>query len=105
MDPISVLLYFICGGDIFDGLSWCKCGYLDGIAIYPDNFLILNKNWDEPENDCIIKMFGHNLDVLDRLKHQLIELTKKRDITVINFENGLMSKINQLIHQIPELDV
>jgi hypothetical protein len=42
LDPISSLLYFFAGAEIFDGLTWLKYSYFNGSAIYQSNYGVLN---------------------------------------------------------------
>ena len=37
LDPLSVCLYYISGAEIFDGLSWLRYGYKNGLCIYTHN--------------------------------------------------------------------
>ena len=37
LDPISVCLYYIAGGEIFDGLTWLRYAYHDGSCVYTHN--------------------------------------------------------------------
>jgi hypothetical protein len=41
LDPILTPLYFMAGAEIFDGLGWLQYGYLDGLAIPPDQWSAL----------------------------------------------------------------
>jgi hypothetical protein len=41
LDPISTPLYFMAGADIFDGLTWLRFAYIDGMAVYQHNGLAL----------------------------------------------------------------
>jgi len=38
LDPISTPLYFLSGADLFDGLTWLRYAYKDGLAIYQQNY-------------------------------------------------------------------
>lgn len=38
LDPITTPLYFLAGADIFDGLTWLRLAYKDGVSIYTHNF-------------------------------------------------------------------
>jgi hypothetical protein len=38
LDTITTPLYFLAGADIFDGLTWLRFGYRDGLTIYKWNF-------------------------------------------------------------------
>ena len=37
LDPLSVCLYYIAGAEIFDGLTWLRYAYSDGLCIYTHN--------------------------------------------------------------------
>ncbi len=43
LDPITSILYFLSGADIFDGLTWIRYAYYNGVAIYPSNFSFLDE--------------------------------------------------------------
>jgi hypothetical protein len=38
LDPLSSCLYFIAGAEIFDGLTWLRYAYLDGMCVYRANY-------------------------------------------------------------------
>jgi len=38
LDPLSSYLYFLAGAEIFDSLTWLRYSYLDGTAIYSQNY-------------------------------------------------------------------
>ena len=37
LDPVSVPLYYLAGAEIFDGLTWIRYGYRDGLCVYTHN--------------------------------------------------------------------
>jgi hypothetical protein len=41
LDTISTPLYFVAGADIFDGLTWLRLAYHEGMTIYRQNFAAL----------------------------------------------------------------
>lgn len=41
LDPISSPLYFLAGADIFDGLTWLRLAYHQGLAVYVHNIAAL----------------------------------------------------------------
>lgn len=41
LDTISTPLYFVAGADIFDGLTWLRFAYHEGMTIYKQNFGVL----------------------------------------------------------------
>jgi|APSaa5957512622_1039677.scaffolds.fasta_scaffold20909_2 hypothetical protein len=38
LDPITSILYFLSGAEIFDGLTWLRYGYTNGYACYWNNY-------------------------------------------------------------------
>jgi hypothetical protein len=41
LDTMSTLLYFVMGADIFDGLTWLRYGYHEGMTLYRHEFATL----------------------------------------------------------------
>jgi len=79
LDPLTTCLYFLAGAEIFDGLTWIRYAYRDGMCIYTDNAAALK--WDLDINYNLIK--GHtlrdNLIALDMLRNRLRVFYDKQD--------------------------
>lgn len=43
LDPLMTTLYFMAGAEIFDGLSWLRYAYHDGVAVHPEAPTVLAK--------------------------------------------------------------
>jgi hypothetical protein len=48
LDPFGVLLYHAVGADIFDGLSWLRFAWADGLMTYIPNSVALIGSWGDP---------------------------------------------------------
>ncbi|NHA67471.1 hypothetical protein [Phycicoccus flavus] len=71
LDPVFTLLYFMCGAEIFDGLSWLKYAYHDDVAMHPDAARILNFQIDHrPDRADQLRHFA-NLAYLARMKRRM----------------------------------
>lgn len=83
LDPISSILYFLSGAEIFDGLSWLRFSYYDGMTIYTQNFSVLNDNLGIHVKDKQVKAqsLTNNIQFLGALKHKMINY-----ITTKSFE-------------------
>jgi hypothetical protein len=46
LDTVSTPLYFVAGADVFDGLTWLRFAYHDGLTIYRQNFAALRFGLD-----------------------------------------------------------
>lgn len=78
LDPISVILYFLAGAEIFDGLTWLKYSYHEGIAMYTNNLCAMDRNIQISTTDSQVKArsITNNIYYLEKLKNILIEFTK-----------------------------
>lgn len=41
LDPLLTPLYFMAGAEIFDGLSWLRYAYIDGLSAHPEQLAVL----------------------------------------------------------------
>lgn len=71
LDPILTPLYFMAGGEIFDGLSWLRYTYYDDCAIHPEEFAVLTVNIDANQIRRDARRHMSNLQYLRKLQHNL----------------------------------
>lgn len=64
LDPSTILAYFLCGADVFDGLAWLRFAFADGVPIYHGSSIILNNQWSESDQDVVDANRAHNLHEL-----------------------------------------
>lgn len=71
LDPLLTPLYFMCGAEIFDGLSWLKYAFQRDVAMHPDAAAVLGVHIDDRSERR--SQFRHisNLRSLAQLKHKL----------------------------------
>jgi hypothetical protein len=41
LDTLSTALYFVAGAEVFDGLTWLRFGYRDGLTVYSQNYALI----------------------------------------------------------------
>jgi len=74
LDPVTSTLYFLAGGEIFDGLTWLRYGYLGGAALYYQNYALLepslSMSWEDEKS--IGYMVLSNLNYLSRLRDDMM---------------------------------
>ena len=72
LDMLSTPLYFIAGADIFDGLTWLRYGYVNGLSIYEQNFgLITALPLDSTDVYTRGRRVVFNLDELAKLRQKM----------------------------------
>jgi len=85
LDPMTILAYFLCGADIFDGLAWLRFAFVDGMPIYHASSTILKGQWAEFDQDVVAAHRAQNLKELRdqaramrrySLQHDLAELAR-----------------------------
>ncbi|WP_461643346.1 hypothetical protein [Labilibaculum euxinus] len=81
LDPITVILYFLAGAEIFDGLTWLKYSYFNGVAMYTNNLCALDKNIEINTIDSQVKATSivNNIHYLSRLKNILINFAQSEN--------------------------
>jgi hypothetical protein len=71
LDPLLTPLYFMAGGEIFDGLSWFRYAYYDDSAVHPEELAILTGSIDSNQVRRNAQRYLSNLQELGRLKRKL----------------------------------
>jgi len=83
LDPLTTVLYFLAGAEIFDGLTWLRFGYHEGRTIYCQNYAVIR---DVTGLRCRTheqyhEMWRSNYYYLEKLKTQMINFERTGDLT------------------------
>ena len=94
LDPISVCLYFIAGAEIFDGLTWIRYGYEDGLCVYIHNLSVYGENKDISITDDQLKsrVLVKNYYYLKKLRRRLQEFEVTKDWDKFDQHNNIMKE-------------
>ena len=79
LDPLSVCLYYIAGAEIFDGLTWLRYGYKDGLCIYKHNLGVMEYGLNESDDFIRLQTLSGNLHAMRLLKQQLLDFEETRN--------------------------
>lgn len=71
LDPMVTPLYFFAGADIFDGVSWLRYAYHDGLAVSMESGPILRKDITTPYDHNVVLTRLENLSELRGLANNL----------------------------------
>ena len=71
LDPLISLLFFLCGADVFDGLSWLRYVYQNNSLLYRQQFSIYNHNFNLSDQEICIASWIDNLDALCNLRNRM----------------------------------
>jgi hypothetical protein len=91
LDPITSILYFLAGAEIFDGLTWLKYSYYNSSAIYTSNYGVLNPDLGINTIDSKVKSFtiSKNTYYLDKMKYTMRDFLKDKDFKVFDDLGGI----------------
>jgi hypothetical protein len=92
LDPASVTLFFLCGADIFDGLTWLRLAFHDSLAIYRNNWAVLADCQNVPDDELRLWSYLRNLSALDRLRARLTAYAGTFDGDALEQDIGLIEK-------------
>lgn len=92
LDPISTILYFLVGAEIFDGLTWLKYSFTKGMAVYKYNFGAMNQEIGIHTSDeqVRIKSLTNNIYFLEKMKYIMKNFIVTKDFNSfdkLGFEN------------------
>jgi hypothetical protein len=99
LDPITSILYFISGAEIFDGLAWIRYGFLDGNACYYQNYGVRTSGIDWDMDRTKLFMLSKNLLYLKQIKNQMKKFLLKENFSVFGKKDGL-SQIIESAHNL-----
>lgn len=71
LDPLLTPLYVAAGAEIFDGLTWLRYGFHDGLSISTDQAVVMSKSYDKRFSRCSTQMQMANLTEMEQLAQEL----------------------------------
>jgi len=100
LDPITSVLYFLAGAEIFDGLTWLRYGFQNGFATYQQNHGIIKYGLNESDNLIRDLTSAENLIYLRRLQSEMLQFTRSKNISVFSYNVDLYKKTLEFIKTI-----
>jgi hypothetical protein len=79
LDPLYSPLYFAAGAEIFDGLTWLRYAFIDGVAVHRDSLPILYRRLDMDSELRTLTAQTNNLDVMQDLARQMKRFVRTKD--------------------------
>ena len=77
LDPISTVLYFLAGAEIFDGLTWLRFSYYNGLCVYRDNYNVLKERSNNPDVNNFYASHIDNVTYLRNLQGEMRTFLKE----------------------------
>ncbi len=80
INPYEVLAYFLCGADIFDGLSWLRLAFRNHASVTIDESAMEYMKWNLSDLDLFTGEWTRNLRFLYRLQEALRRYAANDDL-------------------------
>jgi hypothetical protein len=80
LDTVTTPLYFLAGADIFDGLTWLRFAYSDGMTVYKHNFSALKLGMGVRPYQVDGRIWSSNYHYLREMESEMKRYLAKRDI-------------------------
>lgn len=80
LDPIAVCLYFMAGAELFDGLTWLRYAYHEGMCVYRANYGAIAVGLDRRDLLVDAKTMADNLNYLRRLELAMRRVALDNDV-------------------------
>lgn len=96
LDPLSIIVYFLCGADIFDGTSWLKFSFHENTAIYTNNYGLITGSWSSSDSRIQATSLVLNLNELTRLMHGMRRFTQDHDFSTFRLSEPISNEIRNL---------
>ncbi|PES34757.1 hypothetical protein CN497_19290 [Priestia megaterium] len=100
VDPLSIVVYFLCGADIFDGLSWLRFSFKNGTPTYLNHYALSHGLWDRPDNEVKIIGYLENLELLSKLKSQLTLFTQSSNWEELHLKSREVQELKHILARI-----
>jgi len=93
LDTISTPLYFICGADIFDGLTWLRYAYTESMTMYQPNYWATTYGSDDKDYILKLRSFSNNISYLSKLLLEMKRFKKTGKFKSFETNGKLFKKI------------
>lgn len=80
LDPISSCLYFISGAEIFDGLTWLRYAYHEGMCVYRVNYGAKHIGLDRRDRVVDAKTWSDNVNYLRKMEASMRRVALDSDV-------------------------
>ena len=90
LDPLSSCLYFLAGAEIFDGLTWLRYTYMNGLAVYNQNYGALEVGIDERETMVRGVALAKNIVELRKLQHDMRAFLLEEDFNKFRYHTDFL---------------
>lgn len=97
INPDLIILYFLCGADIFDGLAWLRCAFVDGSTLYRSTAALMQADWHYSESELNQLYSIKNLQNINYLSHAMNRFCDTKLIQEFSAWEKIMPQVLNLV--------
>jgi hypothetical protein len=97
LDPLSVQLFYLCGADVFDGLSWLRFAFHNSVAMYRNNWAIIADYPHLSYTEIRQWSWIENLAVLTRLRDSMIRYATCFDTSIFEANTEIIERLLNVV--------
>lgn len=101
-EPATVVLMSICGGDIFDGLTWARYALHEGVLVYGGSIPWLGEDWSIDDSTLQRAAASENLRQMSRLMFRLRRFATSKDCDDLELKREVLDFIKSIVTTVDE---
>jgi len=96
LDPLTIICYYLCGADIFDGLAWLKYTFYHHLALYSNNYSLIKDQWTNTFEINMMSNSIENLNALNHLSSTLKHFSRTKNFESLNIKENVLQQVKSL---------
>lgn len=92
LDPLSVMLYLVAGAEVFDGLTWLRYAYHDGMSAYIHNWATITQEVQTTYSFIEGHLLSHNITQLSKLQMGMRTFLRTSDYSKLPWHSSTVEK-------------
>ena len=99
LDTVASPLYFVSGADVFDGLTWLRFSYYNGMTIYRQNYSTLRFGIDMKAHLVDLRCCWDNVGYLKNLELEMRSFLTKKGIKSFTHHGSTIAKAVEAVKE------
>lgn len=91
LDPLTCVLFFLAGAEVFDGLTWLRYAFHDGVCVYQANYGVLAVGTSLRDSRVRARIMTDNVHYLQRLSTQMQKFLLERDFNQFEHHSAFIA--------------
>lgn len=99
-EPLKIILLFMCGGDVFDGLTWARYAFRGNSIIYPGSIPFLDRKWSTADSTIARLSTSQSLSQITDLMFRLRLFAKGQNYHELAIGEEAMDSVKAIMERV-----